>query len=50
MAALMRKEFYLIGKQIWSLIAVALLLSFIPQLESLGSSYLMVLALSLIHI
>jgi hypothetical protein len=47
MAALMRKEFYLIGKQIWSLIAVALLLSFIPQLESLGSSYLMVLAITL---
>ena len=47
MAALMRKEFYLIGKQIWSLIAVALLLSFSPQLESLGSSYLMVLAITL---
>ena len=45
MAALMRKEFYLIGKQIWSLIAVALLLSFVPRLESFGSSYLMVLAI-----
>ena len=47
MAALMRKEFYLIGKQIWSLIAVALLLSFVPRLESFGSSYLMVLAITL---
>ena len=47
MTALLKKDLYLVGKQSWILLGVALLFSFMPQFESFGSAYLMVLAITL---
>ena len=47
MAALLRKDVYLIGKNIWILIVSALFVSFVPRLENFGSVYLSVLTMTL---
>lgn len=47
MTALLKKDLYLVGKQSWILLGVALLFSFTPQFESFGSAYLMVLTMTL---
>lgn len=47
MVTLLRKDFYLIGKNIWILIVSALFVSFVPRLENFGSVYLSVLTMTL---
>lgn len=47
MTALLKKDLYLVGKQSWILLGIALLFSLTPQFESFGSAYLMVLTLTL---
>ena len=47
MTALLKKDLYLLGKQTWILLGVALLFSLTPQFESFGSAYLMVLTMTL---
>ena len=37
MTALLKKDLYLLGKQTWILLGVALLFSLTPQFESFGS-------------
>jgi len=47
MTALLKKDLYLVGKQSWILLGIALLFTFMPQFESFASAYLMVLTLTL---
>lgn len=47
MTALLRKDLYLVGKQTWMVLAVALVFCLTPQFEQFGSAYLMVLTMTL---
>ncbi|MDE7246031.1 MAG: ABC-2 transporter permease [Oscillospiraceae bacterium] len=47
MIALIKKDLYLVGKQAWTLLGIALLFCISPKLESFGSTYAIVLAMTL---
>lgn len=47
MTALLRKDLYMVGKQSWLLSVIVLGVSFTPQLNRLGTVYLLVLSMSL---
>lgn len=47
MTALLRKDLYMIRKQMWLLFAIVLCFSFTPQFNRVGTIYLLVLSMSL---
>lgn len=47
MIALLRKDVYLLGKQVWILLVIALVFSMTPQFASFGTTYLMVVTMTL---
>lgn len=47
MTALVKKDLYLVGKQTWLMLGIALLFSLTKQFSGFGSAYLMVLTLTL---
>lgn len=47
MTALLRKDLYVVGNQIWILFIMALVFSVIPQFNTAGTCYLLVLSMSL---
>ena len=47
MTALLKKDFYMVAKQAWMLLGIAVVFSLIPNFENFGSIYLPVLAMTL---
>ena len=47
MTALLKKDCYLVGKQAWTMIGIALVFSLTPQFSSFGSVYMLMLTMTL---